>query len=73
MLALQLANKHFQDELADARLKLKGVERVNKENKKQLYNQLEAKHQLRLSLAKINLKKHRVSLSREKSKEKKAS
>jgi hypothetical protein len=51
VLALQLANKHFQDELAGARLKLKEVAKVKKDNKKQLDNQLEANHQLRLSLA----------------------
>jgi regulator of replication initiation timing len=47
VLALQLANKQFRDKLADARLKLKGVAKVNN-NKKQLGNQLEAKHQLML-------------------------
>jgi hypothetical protein len=72
VLALQLANQRFQDELADCRLKLKDVERVNKENKKQLNNQLEAKHQCRLSLAKIDLKKYPVSLlSREKEEKRK--
>jgi nucleoid-associated protein YejK len=29
VMALQLANKHFRDELADARLKLKGVSKVH--------------------------------------------
>jgi hypothetical protein len=71
VLALQKANKHFEDELADARLKLKDDDRVIKENKKQLNNQLESKHQHQLSLAKIDLEKHRVSLSREKEKKRK--
>jgi hypothetical protein len=64
VLALQLANKHFRDELADARLKLKGVSKVNHDHKKQIHNQLEAKHELRgvLKLAKIDLKKHCVSI-----------
>jgi hypothetical protein len=69
--ALQLANKHFQDKFANARLKLKDVKKVNKENKKQLNNQLKAKHQLRLSLANINLQKHCVSLSHENEKKRK--
>ncbi len=71
VLTLQLANKHLRDELADARLKLKEAAKESNDNKKQLDNQLEAKHQLRLSLAKIDLKKHRVSLSRELEKKRK--
>ena len=71
VLTLQLANKHLRDELADARLKLKEAAKESNDNKKQLDNQLEAKHQLRLSLAKIDLKKHRVSLSREQEKKRK--
>jgi hypothetical protein len=46
VLALQLA-KNVLDELAYAQLKLKGVSKVNNGNKKQMDNQLEAKHQLR--------------------------
>jgi hypothetical protein len=71
VLTLQLANKHLQEELADARLKLKEAAKESNDNKKQLDNQLEAEHQLRLSLAKIDLKKHRVSLSREQEKKRK--
>ena len=71
VLALQQAIKHVRDELADARLKMKEDAKVNNDNKKQLNNQLEAKHQLRLSLAKIDLKKHRVSLSRNQEKKRK--
>jgi hypothetical protein len=41
VLALQLANKHFRDELADAQLKLKGVSKVHNEHKKLIDNQLE--------------------------------
>jgi hypothetical protein len=69
--ALKLANKDLQDELADARLKLKEVTKVSNDNKKQLDNQLEAKARLRVSLAKIDLKKHRVSLSRDQEKKRK--
>jgi hypothetical protein len=65
VLALQLANKHFRDKLADARLKLKGVAKLNNDSRKQLDNQLEANHQLRLKMAKIDLKKHCLSLSRD--------
>jgi hypothetical protein len=65
VLALQLANKHFRDELANARLELKGVSKVNNDHKKQIGNQLEAKHELRLKLAKTDLKKHCLSLSRD--------
>jgi phosphosulfolactate synthase (CoM biosynthesis protein A) len=54
-----------------ARLKLKGVSKVNNDHKKQINNQLEAKHELRLKLAKIDLKKHGVSLSRDQEKRRK--
>jgi ATP-dependent protease HslVU (ClpYQ) ATPase subunit len=54
--ALELANAHLQNDLKDET-------KENNENRKQLDNQLDAKHQLRLSLAKIDLKKHKVSLS----------
>jgi hypothetical protein len=50
---------------------LKGVSNVNNDHKKQIDNQLEAKHQLRLKLAKIDLKKHCVSLSRDQEKKRK--
>jgi hypothetical protein len=72
VLALQLVVvKHFRDELADARQKLKGVAKVNNKNKKQPGNQLEAKHQLRLKSAKEDLKKHCLSLSRDHKKKRK--
>jgi hypothetical protein len=71
VLALQLANKHFRDELADAWLKLKGVSKVHNEHKKLIDNQLEAKHELKLKWAKIDLTKHRVSLSRDQEKKRK--
>jgi hypothetical protein len=69
--ALELANAHLQNDLAVAHLKLKDVTKESNDNRKQLENQLDAKNQLRLSLAKIDLKKHKVSLFREREKKRK--
>jgi hypothetical protein len=69
--ALELANAHLQNDLSVASLKLQDASKENNENRKQLDNQLDAKHQLRLSLAKIDLKKQKVSLSPEQEKKRK--
>ncbi len=54
--ALELANALLKNDLAVARSKLKDAAKENNSNRKQIDNQLDAKHQLRLSLAKIDLK-----------------
>jgi hypothetical protein len=61
----------LQNDLVAARSKLKDVAKQIKENKFKLDNQLDAKHHLRLSFAKIDLEKQKVSLSREKEKKRK--
>jgi hypothetical protein len=61
--ALEFSNAHLQNDLAVARSKVKDARKENYENRKQLDNELDAEHQLRLSSAKIDLKKHKVSLS----------
>jgi hypothetical protein len=53
--ALELANAHSKNDLVVTRLKLKDAAKVNNDNRKQIDNQLDAKHQLWLSLAKIGL------------------
>ncbi len=62
---------HLQNDLAVACSKLKDATKENSDNIKQLDNQLDAKHQLRLSLAKIDLKKHKGNLSRKQEKKRK--
>jgi hypothetical protein len=62
--ALELANALLKNDIAVARSKLKDAVKENNSNRKQIDNQLDAKHQLRLSLAKIDLKKHKLTLSR---------
>jgi chromosome segregation ATPase len=69
--ALELANALLKNDLAVARSKLKDAAKENNSNRKQIDNQLDAKHQLRLSLAKIDLKKHKLTLSRELEKKRK--
>jgi hypothetical protein len=59
--ALELANAHLKNDLAVARSKLKDAAKENIDSRKQIDNQLDAKHQLRLSLAKIDFKKHKVT------------
>jgi hypothetical protein len=59
---LEKANVDLQNDLA-ASLKLKDTAKQMIDKKKQLGNQLDAKHQLRLSLAKIDLKIQKVALS----------
>jgi hypothetical protein len=61
--ALELANPHFKNDLAVAPLKLKDAAKENNDNIKQIDNQLDSKHQLRLSLAKIDLKKYKATVS----------
>jgi hypothetical protein len=69
--ALKLLNSDLQNDLAVARSNLKDATKLNKENKMQLDNQLDAKNQLKLSLAKFDKKKHKISLSREPEKKRK--
>jgi hypothetical protein len=69
--ALELANALLKNDLAVARLKLKDAAKENNGNRKQIDNQLDAKHQLWLSLTKINLKKHKLTLSQELEKKRK--
>jgi hypothetical protein len=69
--ALELLNSDLQNDLAVTRSNLKDATKPNKENKRQLDNQLAAKNQLKLSLAKIDLKKHEMSLSCELEKKRK--
>jgi hypothetical protein len=54
--ALEQANAVLKNDLVVARSKLKNATKENNDNRKQIDNQLDAKHQLRLSLAKIDLK-----------------
>jgi hypothetical protein len=68
--ALELANALFKNDLV-ACSKLKDAGKENNDNRKQIDNQLYAKHQLRLSLAKIDLKKHKLTLSWELEKKRK--
>jgi hypothetical protein len=68
---LELANAHLKNDLVVARSKLKDAAKENNDNRNQIDNQLDAKHQLRLSLAKIDLRKHKVTLSRELEKKRK--
>jgi predicted phage-related endonuclease len=69
--ALELAKAHLQNDLSVTHSKLKDVSKEINKNRQQLDNQLDAKHQLRLSLAKIDLRKQKVSLSREQEKKRK--
>ncbi len=69
--ALELANALLKNDLAVARSKLKDAAKENNSNRKQIDNQLDAKHQLRSSLAKIDLKKHKLTLCRELEKKRK--
>jgi hypothetical protein len=69
--ALELANALLKNDLTVARSKLKDAAKENNSNRKQIDDQLDAKHQLRLSLAKIDLKKHKLTLSQELEKKRK--
>jgi hypothetical protein len=69
--ALELAKALLKNDLAVARSKLKDAAKKNNSNRKQIDNQLDPKHQLWLSLAKIDLKKHKLILSRELEKKRK--
>jgi hypothetical protein len=69
--ALEQANALLKKNIVVARSKLKNAAKGNNDNRKQIDNQLDAKHQLRLSLAKIDLKKHKLTLSRELEKKRK--
>jgi ABC-type phosphate transport system auxiliary subunit len=60
-----LTNALLKNDLVVARSKLKYAAKENNENRKQIDNQLDAKHQLRLCLAKIDFKKLKLTLSRE--------
>jgi hypothetical protein len=54
--ALELANAHLQNDLAVAPSNLKDATKLKNNNKKQLDNQLDAKHQLWLSFSNIERK-----------------
>ena len=52
-------------------MKLKEATKQNNENKKQIDNQLDAKHQVKLNLAKLELKKRKAFVYREQEKKRK--
>jgi hypothetical protein len=68
---VELVSDVLKNDLAVARSKLKDAAKENNSNRKQIDNQLDAKHQLRSSLAKIDLKKHKLTLCRELEKKRK--
>jgi hypothetical protein len=68
---LELANALLKNDLAVARSKLKDAAKEYNSNRKQIDNQLDAKHQLWLSLARIELKKHKLAFSQELEKKRK--
>ena len=61
----------LKNDLAVARPNLKDAANENNSNRKQIDDKLDAKQQLRLSLATIDLKKHKLTLSRELEKKRK--